>query len=798
MATSPDDAFEAKALAIAEDALDHPLAERADFIIAASAGDRALRDRAMDLARYAAEDEDALLMTGGGAAVIADEDRPETIGAYRIEREIGRGGMGVVYLGERMNADFEHRAAIKLVGGRSGDAAALERLRSERRLLARLKHPHIAHFYDGGETERGDPYLAMEYVEGRTLTDVLRESSASLTERLRLFQQVCAAVAYAHSNLVIHRDLSTSNILVTHEGEAKVIDFGVSYAIGEADDDAKSSKAATRGFLAPERARGEPATTLSDVYSLGVLLERMIDRADAPRKGDLAAIARKAQSDAPTERYQGASELSAEIDRYRAGGSIDALSDDWRHRALRFGQRRKFAVAAAAAAFLGVLAAAVTVSILYVKVDAAEARAVKRFEDVRTLAKTLMFELHDDIAGVPGSIKARERLAATAQSYLDALAVGDDAPFDVRLETAIGFRRLAEIVGVPSGINLGRRDDAGDLLARSLDGLDALRAERPRDPDVLRAYARTAYEYVIYEWIASDDSLATIAKAEIGRAAYDALSAVEPLSIEDEIVYLDMMSLQASAYVWEDRSAEGLPILRAAIARCDGVQREYPGSDDIAAACARLSVDYGDGLARESDFAGGEYEEAVSAIDAGLAIQRRLAAAAPDDLDRERTVAVSLWKRSSVLYGIDRNLEAIKDLEESEAVFRKFYALDPDDYGSLRSISILTLQRARSLSGLERHDEAVAVSAESLAIRRQLADGQPDDQAFADEVAETQVTFAEILLAAGEDQRACSELAEGLSRWNASREAGTLSTYEEDLIPDEGDPLLAACPNALR
>ncbi len=280
-------------------ALERPVAAREAFLEQASRGDAAL---AREVQALLDSDAEAELMLGDSATAYAApllDVLPEELaaadsrgfpaadsrlGAYRIIREIGRGGMGAVYLAERADEEFEKRVAIKLVKRGMDTDEVLRRFRAERQILASLEHPNIARLHDGGVSEDGRPYLVMEYIEGRPLTAYCDEHRLGVEERLALFQTVCQAVQYAHQNLVVHRDLKPSNVLVTEQGEVKLLDFGIAKLL---DDDAQGAASQTRtgarvltpDYASPEQLRGRPVTTASDAYSLGVVLyELLTDR----------------------------------------------------------------------------------------------------------------------------------------------------------------------------------------------------------------------------------------------------------------------------------------------------------------------------------------------------------------------------------------------------------------------------------------------------------------------------------------------------------------------------------------
>jgi tetratricopeptide (TPR) repeat protein len=301
------------------------------------------------------------------AEVPADEPPcGSLIGDWRVIRVVGRGGMGVVCEAERAKGDFEQRVAIKLL--QRGAAGPAQRFDVERRILARLEHPRIARLLDGGVTEDGRPFMVMEFVEGVPITTFCAERGSSLAERLGLFSQVCAAVAYAHQNLVVHRDLKAANVLVTPEGRIKLLDFGIAKLL---DTPATGVTQAafvllTPSCAAPEQLSGEAVTTLTDVYALGLMLFQLLTgchpwiKEDAPLlsalraaqqrrvpqpseiaeqlgsnspvpprhlRGDLDAIVGCALRANPADRYPGVEALAADVQRYQRGEAVTARAD---------------------------------------------------------------------------------------------------------------------------------------------------------------------------------------------------------------------------------------------------------------------------------------------------------------------------------------------------------------------------------------------------------------------------------------------------------------------------------------
>src|SRR5665213_1224187 len=199
------------------------------------------------------------------------------IGAYRLDRRIGRGGMGDVWLASRADGQFEQRVAIKLVRSGLGAELLLGRFQQERTFLARLNHPNIARLLDGGVSPDGRPYLVMEYVEGEPILDFCNQGNLDLRARVEMVRQLCAAVEYAHRNLIVHRDIKPGNVQVTADGSPRLLDFGVAKLIENEDLTAATSlPMLTPRYASPEQLRGEPVTTATDVYSLGVLLFELL------------------------------------------------------------------------------------------------------------------------------------------------------------------------------------------------------------------------------------------------------------------------------------------------------------------------------------------------------------------------------------------------------------------------------------------------------------------------------------------------------------------------------------------
>jgi eukaryotic-like serine/threonine-protein kinase len=265
-------------------ALERPQEERSVFVRRACGGNAELRAEVESLL-LSSNEADSLLENPPAANLpsLSGPGKPpeKTIGAYRIVREIGQGGMAVVYLGERDDQNYRKRVAIKMVKPGIGTEHVLQRFRNERQTLAALDHPNIVKLLDGGSTEDGLPYLVMEYVEGQPIDQYSDSCKLSIHARLQLFREVCAAVQYAHQNLVIHRDLKPGNILITSDGLPRLLDFGIAKLLNPEFQQARlvtvtDVRPMTPEYASPEQVRGDPVTSASDIYSLGVLLYEIL------------------------------------------------------------------------------------------------------------------------------------------------------------------------------------------------------------------------------------------------------------------------------------------------------------------------------------------------------------------------------------------------------------------------------------------------------------------------------------------------------------------------------------------
>ena len=441
--------------AVLDELFDRPEREWPALIEERCSGDAELNRQVLRIAsahRLAAGflSEPAIALTPSFAEGLDIDDQegesppPKTVGPWQILREIGRGGMGVVYLAERTGDQFRQLAAVKLVRPVGGSEELLARFRRERQILASLNHPSIARLLDGGRAEDGSPYLAMEYVEGRPLTLYCRERALGLDERLRLIVKICDAVQHAHARLVVHRDLKPSNILITEAGEPRLLDFGIAKLLAENETDAALTRGGlplmTPEYAAPEQLRGEAISTATDVYALGLILYQLLvgrrafpdlptgsrdpNRRLEPTRpslavkdkslrrrlaGDLDTIVMMALRDDPARRYASVEALARDIERHLTGLPVSARPDTVVYRARKFVRRHRWGVAVSATAALVLIAFAVTM--------AEQARRTARQRDRAERVSQFLVELFTVSSpfGEGGKVTAREILDRGAQ-----------------------------------------------------------------------------------------------------------------------------------------------------------------------------------------------------------------------------------------------------------------------------------------------------------------------------------------------------------------------------------------------
>lgn len=463
-------------------------------------------------------------------------------GPYHAREVIGRGGMGTVYRATREDGEVTMEVAVKSISSPIWSSVLGERFRRERQILAQLRHPHIAAFLDGGLGEDGLPFLVMELVDGRQIDAYCDEERLGLRRRLEIFLEVCAAVEFAHRQLIVHRDIKPSNLLVTSAGEPKLLDFGLARSMDlTAAKQDNPTLFFTPLYSSPEVLRGKPAAVTDDVYSLGILLYRLLIGArpfdsagttpaeivdsvlhSEPRKasavlrgmepaevakvaeargetpvnlrrmleGDLDAIALRSVAASATERYGSVAEFAEDVSRYLEARPVRAFAGGWLYRTRKFVSRYKVPVAAAVLVVISLSAGVVATLLEAREAGIQRAAAERRFQDAHELAHYMMFELENSIQKLPGSTPIKADMVKHSLDYLDRIAAEKSTDDSLRVETAEGYTELADVLGNPLRPNLGKADQAREIYGKAIALLESVVKRNPQDQRARRALAR--------------------------------------------------------------------------------------------------------------------------------------------------------------------------------------------------------------------------------------------------------------------------------------------------------------------
>ena len=674
-------------------------------------------------------------------------------GPYRVISEIGRGGMGVVYRAARADDAFHKEVALKLLHTDLESDFFAERFRRERQILASLEHPNIARLLDGGADDSGRPYCVLELIDGEHIDVYCREHGLDVAARLELVRTACSAVALAHSRLVVHCDLKPANVLVTADGTLKLLDFGIAKLLAPEGGAPATAGTATGWWMTPEYAspeqvRGEPVTTATDVYALGVMLyelltghkpydlgarspeevvraiceqeavrpslavlrspsvgaaepmapespaglpEANVRRLSRRLEGDLDTIVLRALAKDPMRRYHSVVDLSEDLRRHLGGLPIRARPDRFGYRARKFIGRHRAAVAAtvlALASLCGGLVA--TVHQAHVAREQ-RAAADRRFEEVRRLAGVFIFEIHDDVAALPGSTPVRKRIVELGLEYLERLEneAADDAA--LQAELAAAYERIAAVQGGVGVSNLGDTDGAIRSQQRALALREAIARSAPADLDAELALAR------VHSTLG--DLLGAAGDREGRQREYDTALAVRSAAAErapgDPAVRRAVVSSvwdSAQLRVDDGDLEGGLAGFEEALKRYRALAEEPESSDrdqrNLALAFKKV------GAVRSVV---GDPERALESLEAALTIDQARLAAHPGYPETLLDVSFDHGDLGYVLLQLGRTRQAVAHYQQAVDLRRTVSTADPED---VRARSLLRNGRARLAGAL--------------------------------------------------------------------------------------------------
>lgn len=736
-----------------------------DEALAAWAGGAASETDIAAMTAHVATCESCRVVLAEVTRTTGERPGPRLAGRYVLQEKLGEGGMGTVWAA--WDPTVSRRVAVKVLHETHGDSNHRERrFAHERQVLAGLQHPHIARLLDAGETDEGRPWFAMDFVDGLPLDAYCDDKRLSPRQRLELMLPVFDAVAFAHRHLVVHRDLKPGNILVGADGAPRLVDFGIARLLEEDDGLTQTGMTPmTPAYASPEQVRREALTTSTDVYSLGVVLYELLAGAppyDAlPGQLDtlLAAIrdtepeppsraVAKASADAVARRAPSRERLARELsgdfdaivsmalrkdprDRY---ASVEALADDVRaalegrptaarrgttaYLAARFVRRHKASVAALVATFL-----ALTIGLVATLWQARQAErerdlAQRRFEQVRALAHSVLFDYHDGIANLPGSTPLRERLVKDAHGYLDALAAEAQDDVSLRRELAQAYLKLGDVQGDPFSASLGDLDAArvSYLQARAL--AEAVLASSPKDWDARRVVAQSHEKVGALEEVTGKPDQA-LAEYELARTLDAALVAERPDDLDARLAAsrddLDRGQLllaqgrvdEASQHL--ERALAGRKLVLAK--RDDSLSRRAVGA---------VLVSLGD-LRQEQ----GRLPEAIAYAVEARDVFAQAVKLFPDAVEHQRGLSRA-WTQLAGLYRLTGDLDRSEEMaRQCLAQTRAAVAADPLNVVAARDLVValgnlsMTLKAKEDWKGLE------AAQQEALATQRRLSADNP-------------------------------------------------------------------------
>src|SRR3989449_4643195 len=683
----------------------------------------------------------------------------QRLGSYQVLHEIGHGGMAVVYAAVRADDEYRKTVAIKVVLPGLGSEDILRRFRNERQTLATLDHPNIVRLLDGGTTEQGLPYLVMEYVDGVPIDQYCDSRRLSTSERLLLFRTVCTAVQYAHQNLVIHRDLKPSNILVTADGTPKLLDFGIAKLLNPESAaqpllTLPQLRPMTLDYASPEQFHGQPVTTSTDVYSLGVLLyelltgslpydlegrsplemERIISELEperpsmvvqrmeavasrdrrrtnalAPRpasgegaaqklgrrlRGDLDNIVLMALRKEPQRRYASVEQLSEDIRRHLEGLPVIARTPTLRYRTSKFVRRHKVSVAAAATVAVALL--------LGIVVTTREARlADRRFEDVRQLADALLFKLEPAVKDLPGATPARQLIVQEALTYLDGLARDASGNAELQGDLAEGYLRVGEVQHGGDHADLGDADGALESYRKAGSIAAVLARRQPTNLAAKRYLARSEQGTGVI-LLMTGHAAQAIDSLRRAIAGFETLTTADPRDTESAFHLADsynalgdgLGSRSITNSLGDPKGA--LENYQKALAIYERLVAAYPTSGHF-----QGGVAVGKAKIAEMHAAGGDSKAALESYGRARVAYETLSRAEPNNAQYRGNLGSIIQRVANVRLNMGNRAGALEDLNLLLEMARAIAAADPSDVNAQDGLFLAYFHVGRVLEGID-------------------------------------------------------------------------------------------------
>ncbi|MBS1835471.1 MAG: protein kinase, partial [Acidobacteria bacterium] len=776
--TSPEQHRRLKLLV--ESALELPTVERSGFLRRECGADESFREQALELLHlYRDEDE----------APMGGPSDPEQIGPYHLITELGAGGMGVVYLAQREDG-FSRTVALKIIRRGMDTDYFLSRFQQEREILGSLDHPGIVRIVDAGSTEDGRPYLVMDFVDGVRI-DTFCEGR-SLREKVALFIRVCAAVQHAHRNLIVHRDLKPGNILVTPDGQPKLLDFGIAKVLDQEDNEATNATIPimTRQYASPEQVRGQRVNTSSDVYTLGLILyellaearpydlkdmpvgqaERVVCEIEAPEpsslapksvapllRGDLDRILLMALRKEPERRYPSVEALAADLDKYLEGRPVSAHRDTFAYRAAKFVQRNRASVFAGAVMALLILLGAS--STLWQARIAAQEWARAEREAAAAKANEAEAKRQQELARQAAATAnvERDRAEGKAAEASRQRALAEARFRDVRsMAKALLFEIHAVIRNLP-----GATEARKVLITKSLDTLRDLQREAGSDAG-LQAEIAAGYEQLGQLQGAAGD-------AALGDTQGAFASQTKALEIRQKLAAANPsnVALQRDLAASQLRMAEVLLAMRQPLKALESAQQAKQTYERLSQKSQQdvlslLGLAASQQLAGQSLESAGKLQGAVQAYAEHTRTRQRVQATSPGDIELEAQTAEARDLEARALQIEGRFSEALEIVERNGEVYRRAFAANSHSMRAAQNViqnHRAVAELAERVGDLQRARENYQ---QSLSRLQDLVNGDPRNSRLQEELSSVRSQYASLLARSGQGAEAIRQFQEAV------------------------------------
>jgi non-specific serine/threonine protein kinase/serine/threonine-protein kinase len=695
---------------------------------------------------------------------VAPEDRAgQTVGNYRIIREIGRGGMGAVFLAERSDGEFKQEVALKVVRRSFADSDLGRRFRRERQILASLNHPNIARLLDGGVSD-GEPFFAMEYVAGIRIDTYVAAKNLSTQERLKLFIAVCRGVSYAHQNLVIHRDIKPSNILVTDEGTPKLLDFGIAKLLDaehpEEQHTETSFRAFTPDYASPEQMSGMHVTTASDVYSLGVLLENILGdvafpssnmqltpggwRSQTPAQNtsatsvetnqddkknrvkhnprrfvseELRNIISMARREEPVRRYASVAQFAEDLQNYLDGLPTRAQKDSFAYRAGKFIRRNKVTVGAVSLIAVSLLAG-FAVALWQAGVARRQRdRAERRFNDVRQLSNALLTDIAPKIERLSGATEARQAVLTQSLKYLDSLATESAGDLALQSELASAYEKIGDLQGNPTNPNFIALSDALVSYNKANAIRRTLVERNPRDFEQRRLLANNFRSLGDIRW-QTNEPAESLKNSETALSLYTKLLAEQPgvpgLKLAMARANLDIGKANAT----NEKYPDAISSFQKALVVLEELGRQPQDGIELSLLLAEVHKQMGNSLSWDE-----KQTEAEAEVAKAVAMSESLVATNPYD-HRLRTSLHQTYMMTSSVY------EDVNDPLANEFAFKALKVItetvekDPANTRARQQLAKTYSRVGVTLDHIGKSDESIVYLGKAVKILEELVNGE--------------------------------------------------------------------------